>query len=107
MSLDHKTAITDPLLMKQSLALISLVILAFVFADPLGIMPGTIALGGATVLMFLDNTKGNKQLMALVILLSSAVLDAIVDNIPFVAAMISLVDGKAPTFGGEEAIRPL
>ena len=37
----------------------------------------------------------------------SAVLSAIVDNIPFVATMIPLVKTLAPHFGGEAAIQPV
>jgi Na+/H+ antiporter NhaD/arsenite permease-like protein len=37
----------------------------------------------------------------------SAVLSAIVDNIPFVATMIPLIKSLAPSFGGAAAIQPL
>src|SRR5262252_3027293 len=43
----------------------------------------------------------------LVILWGSAVISAIVDNIPFVAAMIPLIKGMAPHLGGAEHITPL
>ncbi len=38
---------------------------------------------------------------------ASAVLSAIVDNIPFVATMIPLIKAMAPTFGGPEGLMPL
>ena len=38
---------------------------------------------------------------------ASAILSAIVDNIPFVATMIPLIKTMAPTFGGAEALLPL
>ena len=38
---------------------------------------------------------------------ASAVLSAIVDNIPFVATMIPLIKSMAPTFGGPEGLMPL
>jgi len=42
-----------------------------------------------------------------VILWSSAILSAIIDNIPFVATMIPLIKAMAPTFGGPEGLMPL
>jgi Na+/H+ antiporter NhaD/arsenite permease-like protein len=50
---------------------------------------------------------GNLAIAASVILWSSAILSAVVDNIPFVAAMIPLIKVLAPEFGGEEALLPL
>ena len=44
---------------------------------------------------------------AIAILWASAVLSAIVDNIPFVATMIPLIKTMAPAYGGEDAILPL
>ena len=41
------------------------------------------------------------------ILWGSAILSAIVDNIPFVATMIPLIKGLAPAYGGAENIQPL
>ena len=41
------------------------------------------------------------------ILWASAVLSAIVDNIPFVATMIPLIKSMAPAFGGPDKIEPL
>jgi Na+/H+ antiporter NhaD/arsenite permease-like protein len=48
-------AITDWLLLKQALAVLGLVLVAFVFARPLRLEPATIAMLGAAVLMLLDN----------------------------------------------------
>ena len=48
-------AITDWLLLKQSLAVLAAVLVAFVFARPLRLEPATIAMLGAAVLMLLDN----------------------------------------------------
>jgi len=42
-----------------------------------------------------------------VILWSSAILSAIFDSIPFVAAMIPVIKSMAPAFGGPKAIEPL
>ncbi|MBK7543464.1 MAG: ArsB/NhaD family transporter [Candidatus Competibacteraceae bacterium] len=52
-------------------------------------------------------TGGNLNATAMVILWSSAVLSAIIDNIPFVATMIPLIKAMAPTFGGPEGVMPL
>ncbi|MER2529581.1 MAG: ArsB/NhaD family transporter [Candidatus Competibacter denitrificans] len=52
-------------------------------------------------------TGGNLNATAMVILWSSAILSAIIDNIPFVATMIPLIKAMAPTFGGPEGIMPL
>ena len=52
-------------------------------------------------------TGGDLKATAMVILWSSAVLSAIIDNIPFVATMIPLIKAMAPTFGGPEGVMPL
>ena len=41
------------------------------------------------------------------ILWASAILSAIIDNIPFVATMIPLIKNMAPSMGGNEALMPL
>ncbi|HTZ77173.1 MAG TPA: ArsB/NhaD family transporter [Stellaceae bacterium] len=55
----------------------------------------------------IDLTGGNFVLTAYVILWASAILSAIVDNIPYVATMIPLVKAMAPSFGGAEHLVPL
>src|SRR5512134_446882 len=55
----------------------------------------------------MDATQGNMALTLSAILWGSAILSAIVDNIPFVATMIPLVKSIAPEMGGAEAIEPL
>ncbi len=52
-------------------------------------------------------TQGDMWLMGISILWVSAVLSAIIDNIPFVATMIPVIQNMAPTFGGEEGLLPL
>jgi Na+/H+ antiporter NhaD/arsenite permease-like protein len=52
-------------------------------------------------------TGGDMTWTALAILWASAILSAIVDNIPFVATMIPLIKAMAPTFGGPENLGPL
>jgi len=55
----------------------------------------------------LEAFHGNLAITASAILWASAVLSAVIDNIPFVAAMIPLIKLLAPAFGGEEALLPL
>ena len=153
-------AILDWTLLKQSLAVLTVVMIAFVFARPLHLEPATIAMVGAAVLMLLDNwahhgekaarnlhetfsdvewitifffiglfivvhgvevggllklladklliaTGGDLATTGYAILWSSAVLSAIVDNIPFVATMIPLIKNMAPALGGPDKIEPL
>jgi Na+/H+ antiporter NhaD/arsenite permease-like protein len=153
-------AIEDFLLLKQSLVVIGIVMVAFVLARPLHLEPATIAMFGAAILMLLDNwshhsekaahnihqtfsdvewitifffiglfivvhgvevggllqllanklvaaTGGNLAHAGYAILWVSAVLSAIVDNIPFVATMIPLIKSMAPSFGGADQIQPL
>ncbi len=159
MALDERATITDRPLLRYSLIVIAAVMLCFVFARPLHLEPGTIALFGAAVLMLLHNIEHHRekekqsvkvtetfnevdwitifffvglfivvhgfdvagaigilsrQLLAATggdfaatvyaILWGSAVLSAIVDNIPFVATMIPLIKAMAPTFGAEHLL---
>ena len=160
MAMNAANSILDWMLLKQSLVILTLVMIAFVLARPLHLEPATIAMIGAAVLMLLDNwahhtekaahnihqtfgdvewitifffiglfvvvhgvdvggllnllanklvaaTGGNMAHAGYAILWSSAVLSAIVDNIPFVATMIPLIKNMAPAFGGADHIQPL
>src|SRR5437763_1438826 len=162
MALDERGMITDVPLMRTSLIVIFGVIAAFVFASPLKLQPGTIALFGAAILMLFHNFEHHREkdrqtlrvaetfaevdwitiffflglfvivhgidaagllslaaqqliaatghdptATALAILWGSAILSAIVDNIPFVAAMIPLIRELAPHLGGPEQLMPL
>jgi Na+/H+ antiporter NhaD/arsenite permease-like protein len=160
MGMKAADSIEDWKLLKQSLVVLALVMIAFVMARPLHLEPATIALFGAAILMLLDNwshhaekaahnihqtfgdvewitifffiglfvivhgvdvggllgllanklvaaTGGNLASAGYAILWASAVLSAIVDNIPFVATMIPLIKNMAPAFGGPEHIEPL
>jgi Na+/H+ antiporter NhaD/arsenite permease-like protein len=153
-------AIMDWLLLKQAVAVLTLVMVAFVLARPLHLEPATIAILGAAVLMLLDNwahhgekaaknlhetfsdvewitifffiglfivvhgvevggllnllaaklvaaTGGDLARTGYAVLWASAILSAIVDNIPFVATMIPLIKAMAPAFGGPDKIEPL
>ena len=55
MALDHRDAITDRALMRKSVSVIVLVIVAFILARTLKLEAGTIALFGAAILLMLDN----------------------------------------------------
>lgn len=52
-------------------------------------------------------TKGDAHNTTLLILWVSAVASAVVDNIPFVATMIPLIQNMAPSLGGHDALMPL
>jgi Na+/H+ antiporter NhaD/arsenite permease-like protein len=52
-------------------------------------------------------TGGDMTLTAIAIIWVSAIVSAIVDNIPFVATMIPVIKSMAPTFGGAENLMPL
>jgi Na+/H+ antiporter NhaD/arsenite permease-like protein len=160
MAYDARQTITDWRLLWNALAVLTLVILGFIFAHSIHLEPGTIALSGAALLLLLDNltrereaqthhvhgifgevewivifffvglfaivagvehagllslladkliaaTGGDMAVTALAILWASAILSAIIDNIPFVATMIPVIKEMAPTFGGPEALLPL
>jgi Na+/H+ antiporter NhaD/arsenite permease-like protein len=160
MAFHPRQAITDWPLLRKSLFVIGLVILAFILARAIGLEAGSIALSGAALLLLLDNlgrpaeeqthrlngvfsevewitifffvglfavvagvehaglldwfakqvlsaTGGSLAATALVILWASALLSAIIDNIPFVATMIPVIKSMAPTFGGPEGLLPL
>jgi Na+/H+ antiporter NhaD/arsenite permease-like protein len=160
MGMSPQEAIIDRVLLRQSLAVLAVVMVAFVLARPLHLEPATIALAGAAVLMLLDNwqhhaekqsqnvhrtfgdvewitifffiglfvvvhgvevggllrllgdklvaaTGGDMARAGYAILWASAVLSAIVDNIPFVATMIPLIKSMAPAYGGADKIEPL
>jgi Na+/H+ antiporter NhaD/arsenite permease-like protein len=160
MGMHRGDTIKDWRLLKQALAVLIVVMAAFVLARPLHLEPATIAMFGAAILMLLDNwahhsekashnvhqtfgdvewitifffiglfivvhgvevggllqllanqlvaaTGGNMAHAGFAILWASAVLSAIVDNIPFVATMIPLIKSMAPAFGGADKIEPL
>ncbi len=160
MLFDEKQAITDILLLKQSLFVMALVITGFLFAHSLHLEPATIAMLGAALLLLLISlgeegetqsetvqsyfaevewvtifffvglfiivygvekagilatianklvlfTEGDKTLTTLVLLWVSAIFSALVDNIPFVATLIPVIESMEATMGGAEALMPL
>jgi Na+/H+ antiporter NhaD/arsenite permease-like protein len=160
MAFEERRTITDSRLLVQCLAVIAMVILAFILSRMLEIEAGVIAMTGAAVLLALDNlgkpletqtenvthvfhevewitifffiglfvviagvehsgllslvadelvelTGGDLRVTGMSVLWASAMLSAVVDNIPFVATMIPLIKAMAPTFGGESGLMPL
>jgi len=59
---------------------------------------------GALAQSLVNGVGGNLTYAVFVILWASAILSAIVDNIPFVAAMIPLIKAIAPSLGGDAAL---
>lgn len=142
MNLNEKESIENPILLRKSLFVLSLVILGFFFHGALGMEAATIALFGAGLLLFLDGknpervleevewttifffiglfvlvggleyvgiinwaaekilslTQGNFQTTSILILWGVAIFSAFVDNIPFVATMIPLVEQMEGVF---------
>ncbi|PWT91779.1 MAG: hypothetical protein C5B56_03315 [Proteobacteria bacterium] len=61
MGMSPKETIVDWVLLRQSLAVLGVVMIAFVLARPLHLEPATIALAGAAVLMLLDNWQHHTE----------------------------------------------
>lgn len=149
MELQEVEAIKDYALLKKSLLVLTLTILGFIFHNMLHLEPATIALGGATFLIFITKEEPEDILLAvewptlfffaglfiivgaldhvgviewvarksieatsgavvsttMLILWLSAIASAFIDNIPFVATMIPLIQ-KMGQIGGIENLRP-
>lgn len=154
------SAIQDWGLTYKALGVMGLVVVGFITHSLHGLEPASIAMGGAVVLLLLDNIHhssheqheriqkavaeaewvtllffiglfvlvhglvttgaigwlaghllalvgGNFTTTGLGILWGAAILSAFVDNVPFVATMIPLVQQMAPALGGEQNITPL
>ncbi len=52
-------------------------------------------------------TGGDMTVTAIAIIWVSSIASALVDNIPFVATMIPMIESMAPTFGGADNLMPL
>jgi Na+/H+ antiporter NhaD/arsenite permease-like protein len=61
MGMSARATIVDWVLLKQALAVLTVVIVTFVAARPLHLEPATIALAGAAVLMLLDNWQHHSE----------------------------------------------
>ncbi|WP_327582558.1 ArsB/NhaD family transporter [Nonomuraea sp. NBC_00507] len=148
MSLDEREAISDRRLLWQSLAVLALVMVAFVLHPVLHYEPSVVALLGAGVLVAVTKvrteqaiaevewptlvffaglfvmvgalvetgvigalseaavaaTAGRLELATMGLLGASAVLSAIVDNIPYVATMSPIVEGLVEANGGDDVL---
>lgn len=144
MALNEKEAITDRLLLVQSLGVLALVIAAFVLHPVLGYDPAVVALLGAGILVLVTSvtveqaleevewstllffaglfvmvgglvstgvirqvsdlvasaTAGRLGVATFVLLGGSAVLSAVVDNIPYVTTMTPIVSDLVAAHGG-------
>ncbi len=136
LALDEREVLTDPGLLRVSLVVIGATVIGFLFAKPLGLEPGAIALLGAAALMLLarsdveevlqevewatlfffvglfmlveavvhvgivgavadglfDATGGDPTVTTIALLWLSGIASAIIDNIPYTAAMIPVVE---------------
>lgn len=145
--LETRELITNPKLLAQSLFVLGLVLLAFLFHAVLSLQPATIALSGAMLLLiitrrdphkvlqdvewatlmffvglfitvqavveagwvervansFLEITAGNARVTSYLVLWFSAVASGIVDNIPYTATMVPLIQ----RLGDDMNITPL
>lgn len=165
---DAAKALVDKQLLYKSLFVLGLVLFGFIAGHSHGYEPGSIALGGASLLMLLDMikrkrkkvfllssqkqthavektfkevewdtifffiglfiivagvensgilgvmagymleaTEGNLAATGMAILWISTVASAFINNIPFVATIIPMIDAMAPTFGGKEGLEPI
>jgi len=160
MTMDAGAAIVDKPLLVQSVGVLALVVGALIFENKLRLEPATIAMGGAAVLMLLDNWRhhpdeqidkvtrtfteiewitiffflglfivvhavevsGFTQILAdkliagtgdnlaragYTILWGSALVSAIIDNIPLVATLIPVIKAAGSAYGGPDHIEPL
>ncbi len=160
MRFDERGSLRDVRLMKQSLGVLGLVIMGFVLGERFDIQPGTTAMGGAALLLFLTGlgqdrrgqaeqvrealqevewnalfffiglfvmvhgvqatglldrlagglmelTGGDPMVTAFTTLWLSAGVSAAIDNIPFVATMIPLVQAMESGLGGPAAAEPV
>lgn len=134
-SMDEKICIKNPVLLKKSLIVFSIVLLGFFFHSQLGYSSAVVALGGATLLLLISGesideamlsiewptifffaglfiivgslvevgligklakiivslTGNNLLLTGILIIWFSAIFSAFLDNIPFVATLIPLI----------------
>jgi len=145
--LDARRSIEDPGELRRTLPVLLATIVAFFAHKPLGLEPATVALSGATVMLFTSGqpvqrtlggiewptlfffiglfvmvgaleetgaidevaeaiaaaTNGDRTAELLGIMWASAVGSGLVDNIPFTAAMIPVVDQLQGEAGGDDA----
>jgi Na+/H+ antiporter NhaD/arsenite permease-like protein len=61
MAMRASDTILDPVLLKQAIVVLAVVIVAFIFSRQLHAAPATIAMSGAAILMFLDNWQHHNE----------------------------------------------
>ncbi len=153
LAFEERDAIRDVPLLKKALAVLALVMAGFVVGHPFGLEPATVAMGGAALLLLLDNLGRSAEEasekvhhafgqvewvtimfflglfvvvagvehagllehvangvagfstepgpVAMLVMWVSAVVSALVDNIPFVATMIPVIEELIPRLGAE------
>jgi Na+/H+ antiporter NhaD/arsenite permease-like protein len=160
MAFDERSSITDTRLLRQSLAVMALVIAGFIIGETIDLQSGSVALGGAALLMLLytigrtgkeqasrvqevlaelewstilffmclfmmvhglkasgmltllghqlvDMTGGDIAVTTFLTLWLAAIASAVIDNVPFVATMIPVLQSTAPALGGADAMNPV
>ncbi len=160
MCFDERSSIQDVRLMKQALTILGMVIAGFIIGEHYHIQPGTTAMFGAALLLFVNSighdrrgqaeqlrdaltevewnvlfffiglfivvsgvehagllgiladklmamTGGDPMTTAFTTLWLSAGVSAAIDNIPFVATMIPLVQSMEAGLGGPSALEPV
>jgi Na+/H+ antiporter NhaD/arsenite permease-like protein len=160
MAFDARSSITDTRLLHQSLAVMTIVITGFILGEHIGLQSGSIALGGAALLLLLytigrdgkdqaariqgilaelewstilffmclfmmvhglkasgmlsllgqqlvEFTGGDLQVTTFATLWLSAIASAVIDNVPFVATMIPILQSTAMQSGGDGSMDPV
>jgi Na+/H+ antiporter NhaD/arsenite permease-like protein len=160
MAFDEKDSITDARLLRQSMVVMAMVIIGFILGEHIGLQSGSVALGGAALLMLvytfgreskeqsarveevlaelewstilffmclfmmvhglkfsgvlsllgnqmIELTGGDLQVTTFATLWLAAFASAVLDNVPFVATMIPVLQSTAPHLGGSEAMAPI
>jgi Na+/H+ antiporter NhaD/arsenite permease-like protein len=160
MAFDERDSITDTRLLRQSLTVMTIVIIGFILGEHIGLQSGSVALGGAALLMLLytfgrtskeqtarvekilaelewstilffmclfmmvhglefsgaltllgqqlvEFTGGDLQVTTFATLWLAAFASAVLDNVPFVATMIPVLQSTAPHLGGAENMDPV
>jgi Na+/H+ antiporter NhaD/arsenite permease-like protein len=105
MALEARRAVTDPVLLWQSLAVLAGVVAAFIFSAQLRLQPGTIAMLGAAVLMLLDNIAHRKERQAAKLTQTFGEVDWV--TIFFFGGLFVIVHGLAVTGVLEQLSRQL
>lgn len=160
MAFDERDSITDEGLLRQSMAVMALVITGFIAGEHIGLQSGSVALGGAALLMLLYTfgrsgkeqsarvqdvlaelewstilffmclfmmvhglkaagvltlighemvrlTGGDIQVTTFATLWLAAGASAFIDNVPFVATMIPVLQSTASHLGGSQEMTPV